>query len=104
MEAAGTPVPPGLRYVLMNSDTKALVAAIDGMLTWHGIGELLPGVTIPCLAWAGSADVMHDRIRDASAQISTATFVSLPRLDHEGACARADLIPPRIRQFLSGLE
>lgn len=103
MDAGGTPVPPGLRYVLMNNDTEALAAAIDGMLTWPGIGQLLPGITTPCLVWAGSADVMHDRIRDAAAQIPAATFVSLPGLNHEEAALRGDLILPHIRQFLAAV-
>ncbi len=104
MEASGPPVSAGLRYVLMNNDTEALVAAIDGMLIWPGAGDLLPNITIPCLVWAGSADAMHDRVRDAAAQIPTATFVSLPGLDHEQAAARRDLILPHIREFLAGVE
>jgi pimeloyl-ACP methyl ester carboxylesterase len=104
MDANGTPMSPGLRYMLMNNDTEALVAAIDGMLTWPGVGELLPKITIPCLVWAGSADVMHDRVRDAAAQIPGATFISLPGLDHDQAAARGDLILPHITEFLSNLR
>ena len=102
MDTAGTPVTPGLRYILMNNDTEALVAAIDGMLTWPGIGQLLPDVEVPCLVWAGSADAMHDRVRDAASRIPTARFISLPGLDHEQAAACSDLILPHIKSFLAG--
>jgi hypothetical protein len=104
MDAGGIPVPPGLRYMLMNNDTEALVAAIDGMLAWPGIEALLPHVTVSCLVWAGTADVMHDRIRDGAAQIPTADFVSLPDLDHQQADARSDLVLPCIREFLAKVE
>lgn len=104
MDAAGRPVPTGLRSMLMGNDTEALVAAIDGMLTWPGIGALLPHIAVPCLVWAGFADAMHDRVRDAAAQIPTATFVSLPGLDHEQAAARSDLILPHIMEFLAKVE
>lgn len=104
MNAGGIPVSPMLRQVLMNNDTEALVAAIDGMLTWPGVGALLPDVTVPCLVWAGSADVMCDRIRSGAAQIPGSTFVSLPGLDHQEAAACSDLILPSIQEFLAKFE
>ena len=104
MDAAGAPVTAGLRRILMNNDTEALVAAIDGMLTWPGVSGLLPEINIPCLVWAGSADAMYERVRDAAAQMPTSMFVSLPGLDHEQAAARADLILPHIRAFLASME
>ena len=100
MESSGRSLPAETREMLLNNDPAALVAAIDGMMTWPGAGEDLASISTPCLIWAGAADSLHDRAREAAGCMPSVTFVSVPGLDHNQAGARSDLVLPHIQKFL----
>jgi pimeloyl-ACP methyl ester carboxylesterase len=65
-----------------------------------GLDELLPQISMPCCLYAGEADDICAEAMAASERIPSATFFSLPGLDHCQTFCRADLVLPRVMPFL----
>ena len=86
------------RARMLANDVEALVAVgVDR----PGIEEILPGLTMPCLIYAGDADPIHPRAEAYVKLIPDATFVTLPGVDHWAGIYRSDLALPHIRAFLA---
>ena len=65
------------------------------------IADVLPGMKMPCLLFAGDADPRFAKVQQCAAQLSNATFFSLPGRDHIGGMVASALVVPRITAFLA---
>ena len=63
--------------------------------------EVLPNIKVPCLIFAGEADLRFQNIKESAALIPGVRFVSLPGLDHLQAMDRSDLVLPHVREFIA---
>jgi pimeloyl-ACP methyl ester carboxylesterase len=95
----GSHLTRAMRGRLQRSDLLAL-----GVMTQDrdSIADVLPGMKMPCLLFAGDADPRFARVQQCAAQLSNATFFSLPGRDHVGGLVAIDLVAPRITAFLVG--
>ena len=82
---------------LRTADLRAYLALLQDRTA---LDEFLPRMSMPCCLYAGAADDVCGHARAASELIPGAMFFSLPRLDHCQAFTRADLVLPRVMQFL----
>ncbi len=101
-KSMGYQYPPERRAQMLALDARALVASFQ---SWVGgvvpkAEEVLPGVTLPCLIFAGEADPWYPKARECANLMPNATFFSLPDIGHE-AFGRSDLVLPHIRKFLA---
>ena len=85
---------------MRNNDAKALLAVIQDR---PDMSNILLSMTMPCLLYAGGADDQCDLMERCTKELSNATFVSLPGLDHFEVIPRSDLVAPHIIQFLASL-
>ena len=104
LERASGPIPPIARKRLLENDPRALMAMTRVSHEWPGIGDILAGITIPCLIYAGEADPLYAGAKEGSTHIPTARFLSLPGLDHFGAFFASDLIIPHVKKFLAEVD
>ena len=82
------------------NDAKALLAVIQDR---PDMSSILSSMTMPCLLYTGSADDQYDLVVRCTKELSNATFVSLPGLDHFEVVPRSDLLAPQIVQFLEAV-
>ena len=79
---------------------EALIARRTKGLQSSGFAEILPGMTMPCLLFAGEDDPVCAENRACIRSMPNVTFFSLPGLGHADAFLRSDLVLPRVTQFL----
>jgi pimeloyl-ACP methyl ester carboxylesterase len=85
------------REELLANDFQALVAARGDEPSME---EILPGMTMPCLLYAGDRDAYCLGAQRCAQVIPHAIFVTLPGLDHGSAFHRAPLVVPHAMEFL----
>lgn len=80
------------------------VEALGALLTMHRCGyrDVLPGIDVPCLLYAGEMGAYPSAAR-AAALLPKARLVCLPRLNHCQVWARTDLALPLVEAFLDSL-
>ena len=61
--------------------------------------DVLPGLTLPCLLYAGDKDPFFPKAQASAQLIPGATFVPLPGLGHSEAFIRSDLVLPHFERF-----
>jgi pimeloyl-ACP methyl ester carboxylesterase len=83
---------------MRKNDAKALLAVMQDR---PDISNILPGMTMPCLLYAGSGDNRHELVERCAKEIANAAFVTLPGLDHLQVILRSDIVVPHVNQFLS---
>ena len=83
---------------LLENDVRALIACQQDR---PDIDDMLPGITTPCLLYAGDADPIYEGVKKGASHIPNATFLGLPCLDHLQGSARSDLVLPHVREFLA---
>jgi pimeloyl-ACP methyl ester carboxylesterase len=88
------------RQQLLTNDFQALAAARGDEPSME---EILPGMTMPCMLYAGDRDAYHPGAKECARIIPHATFVTLPGLDHGSAFNKARLVVPHITEFLGTL-
>jgi len=95
-------ITPQLRARLRANDLEALIALVskDWMLSLEGV---LPTMTMPCLLFAGEADLYYPGAKRCADSMPNATFVSFPNLGHMDTLFRSDLVIPYIKKFLAGV-
>lgn len=89
--------PDGLAR-MRNNDARALLAVIQDR---PDISDVLPGMTMPCLLYAGSEDDQYELIARCAEELSNVTLVSLPGLNHFNIIPRSDLVVPYVKEFLA---
>ena len=87
---------PEVRAQLLASDTQALAAAAQDRPSME---DALPGLTLPCLLYAGDKDPYFPKAQASARLIPGATFVPLPGLGHAEAFIRSDLVLPHFERF-----
>jgi pimeloyl-ACP methyl ester carboxylesterase len=103
-EKMGGPMTPAQRQRELAADPRALLAWQDASESW-GVGlELLPGINIPCLVYAGDNDPEFPKAKLAAGRLPQGTFVPLPSLTHIQALAHSEAILPQVKTFLNGLS
>jgi len=92
--------PPDALARMRKNDPEALLALIQDRAD---IADILQGMTMPCLLYAGGEDDQCDLMARCTKELSNATFVSFPGLDHFGVIPRSDLVAPHVIQFLGSI-
>jgi pimeloyl-ACP methyl ester carboxylesterase len=90
-------IPPAIREDFLANDFRALAAAQQDE---PSLEDVLPGMTMPCLLYAGDADPYHAGVQKCTQLIPNARFVSLHGLDHGTAFREAKLVLPHVTSFL----
>ena len=98
-EAAGQPLPLKHKARLLANDPQALTSALQGIRT-SNTEDIVPTIALPCLVYAGEADPNCTGARNSAEQMTNATFISFPGLDHAHAFVRSDLVLPHATKFL----
>ena len=99
VEAAFGTMWPGYMSRNLSADFHAYLAVAQDR---PSIEHILPGMSMPCLLYAGDADPLHSGAEQASKRIPQAIFVSLPSLGHAAVMIRSDLVVPQVVPFLCG--
>ena len=102
IEAQQGPMDPVRRASQLENDPEALIASVSGMTDSIGLEDVLPEMTMPCLICVGDEDGNHDQAMEAVKFMPHASFLSMPRLNHQQSSRRSDLLLPHILKFLSG--
>jgi pimeloyl-ACP methyl ester carboxylesterase len=93
----GAELPETLRARLLANDVEALEACrVDSL----GYADLLPGMTMPCLVYAGSADSIYPVVEATVAEMPNVTFFTVSGLGHVEALLRSELVLPKAMDFL----
>jgi len=101
-EANEGPMEAGRKERLLENDPEALIAATLAPRGTDGVGELLPGLDLPCLLYCGDADGFFPGSKASAQAIPGAVFVSLPGLNHGEASRAGELVVPHVSEFLKG--
>jgi len=91
--------PPHRERLLVN-DAAALIAC-GPQRPIEGFSDVVHSIAVPTFLYAGSADPVHDAVRQTASEIAGAQFVSLPGLGHVAANERSDLLLPHVEPFLA---
>jgi len=91
---------PEAQERLRKNDPQALIAMIQDR---PDMSNILPGMKLPCLLYAGGADSQHDSVERCARELSKAAFVSFPGFDHIEIIPRSDLVVPPIIEFLASI-
>lgn len=94
-------IPSGYATRLRDADHEAFAAA---MVNEPSMEDILPGLSIPCLLYAGDADATHSPAQLAAQQMPSAQFLSLPSLNHMPAFYQSNKVIPDVLEFLRGVE
>ena len=89
------------RRQLLANDHKSIIAATLALKNRPDLSHVLPTMTMPCLVYAGDADGLHAGAEECAKHIPSATWISLPGLDHGEVMDRSDLVLPFVTEFLS---
>jgi len=100
----GSKMTPGLRARLMASDPEAIVALMSSQDFTRSLEDVLPTIRIPCLVYAGEADLSYSGAKECVKSMGNATFVSLPSLDHGEAIYQSNVVLPYITKFLAKIS
>ncbi|MFQ5933965.1 MAG: alpha/beta fold hydrolase [Dehalococcoidia bacterium] len=102
-EAEGLPMTQETRARLLANDAQALYAIVANDLPDRS--HVLPTMSMPCLVYCGDADELYPGAQECAKHMPTsATFVSLPGLNHMEALVRSDLVLPHATEFLSRIK
>ncbi len=80
-----------------DNDFRALAAALQDR---PSLEDILPGMTMPCLLYAGELDGGFPQIEACVGQLPKGSFVPIPGVNHPQAFYRADLVLPHAIKFL----
>ena len=93
----GCALPDALRGRLLENDAAALEAcSTDGL----GFFDVLGGMTMPVLLYAGTADPIFPLVEETAAEIPGALLHAFPEFGHSDLLLRFDLAWPVVRAFL----
>lgn len=82
-------------------DWRVMDALCTGITGWPSVEGLLASCSIPCFLYAGAFDPFSSGARRAAGEMRSASFVSIPGLDHSGAFDHSSILLPHVKQFLS---
>jgi pimeloyl-ACP methyl ester carboxylesterase len=82
------------------NDWRAMDAALRGG-NWPSAEAVLAGCSTPCLLYAGVLDPFSSGARRCAGVMPSASFVSIPGLDHSGTFDASTTVLPHVKRFLS---
>jgi pimeloyl-ACP methyl ester carboxylesterase len=97
----GLKLKPDYRAAVLANDPFALLAVTQSLSTWHGAEDILRLIPVPCLVYAGEADIFHPGAKKGAAAMPDARFFSLPGLNHVQAYQSSALVLPHVKKFLT---
>ncbi len=100
-QRAGETTPEPYRSWVMENDTEALAAHSLAIGEMTGFADSLATASLPCLMFAGSEGIAHDRVKEAAGEMPNATFVSVPDLDGMLLPGHSDVALPHVTEFLT---
>jgi len=76
------------------------------MMEWppFEMERLVDGLRVPALLFTGEADERNMLTKEFAGNLPNAKFFSLPGLNHDQAFLRKELVLPRVKEFLSGVQ
>ncbi|MGD0805639.1 MAG: alpha/beta hydrolase [Candidatus Bathyarchaeia archaeon] len=100
MEKAG-PLTESWKQQLRETDWPAIDACFRNLDNWSLADDVLAGFSTPCLLYAGSRDPWSSGARRCAGVMPSASFVSIPGLDHSDTFDASSLVLPHVKRFLS---
>jgi pimeloyl-ACP methyl ester carboxylesterase len=92
---------PERRADLVANDLDA-VAALFSASHWRGsLEDVLPGMVMPCLIFAGEDDPLYVGAKECVRSMPSARFISLPGLGHSEVLLKSKDLLPHITKFLA---
>lgn len=99
-ESQSGPMDTQRKARLLTNDPEALIAATQAIYDAPSLEDVLPSMMMPCLVFTGEADGYYASAQKCIKSMPTATFFSLPGLNHGEAFERSDLVLPHVTKFL----
>ncbi|MBX3497869.1 MAG: alpha/beta fold hydrolase [Alphaproteobacteria bacterium] len=90
-------LPADFQNYLLSSDTKAWVASLQ--LPRESLENALPGISTPCLLYAGDKDGLYAQAQKAASQMPNASFVGVSGA-HVPAFLDSAAVLPHVLKFL----
>jgi pimeloyl-ACP methyl ester carboxylesterase len=100
-KASGSKMTPERRASLAANDLDAIVALFSASHWRASLEDALPNMTMPCLIFAGGADLYHSGAKKCAESIPSAHFISLPNVGHFGVLSQSQVLLPQITRFLT---
>jgi pimeloyl-ACP methyl ester carboxylesterase len=100
-EKSGTVMDEPWKQRWRGVDWRAVDAACKGIIGWPSVEDTLASCSKPCLLYAGTLDPFSFGARRGAGEMRSATFVSIPGLDHSGAFDYSSSVLPHVKRFLS---
>jgi pimeloyl-ACP methyl ester carboxylesterase len=100
-EAIGEPISGDFKKLVLANDLIALTALAQSPACME---DALACMNMPSLLLAGTSDCLYPRIRKCVAALPNGRFEPLDGLNHVQAFLRADLVVPRIKEFLKAVD
>ena len=99
----------GVRDEVMNRryrelDWHAASAAFENIEGWPSIEGLLAGCSKPCLFYVGDLDPFHSGAKQGAGMMRSASFVSIPGLDHLGVSYNSGVVVPHVKCFFAEMS
>ncbi len=86
--------------MILDQDPQCVAAAARGMVSRPDARPILPSLTIPVLAVAGTEDGAYDGTKAIAEAIPNAQFVEIPEAGHFCNLERPELVTATLRAFL----
>ena len=103
--AAAAWAPLERRQRFLQNDAEALIASMEAARDWTGLGEKVTDLSMPSLFYVGEEDpLMLPGIQSCAQQVSRATLVVLPGMDHSDAYERSEVVLPHLANFLESIS
>lgn len=100
-QMVGEEIDPRLKRLMAANDLVALAALVQPRIDQR---QVLQGLDVPCLIFAGTKDTRYPSLTECAQRHACATFFSLPGLNHIQTIMRSDLVVPRALAFLAQFE
>jgi pimeloyl-ACP methyl ester carboxylesterase len=86
------------------NDWVAIDAGFRGAAGWFLTDDVLVGCSTPCFLYAGSLDPWFSGARRCAGVMRSASFMSVPGLEHGDTFDASASVLPRVKRFLSGVS
>jgi pimeloyl-ACP methyl ester carboxylesterase len=90
-----------VEQMILDQDPQSVAAAARGMITRLDSRPILPSLTVPVLAVAGTEDGAYNDTKAIAEAIPNAKFIEIPQAGHFCNLERPELVTATIRKFLT---
>ena len=85
----------------LNNDLEALRTLTQDRVS---NADVLPSMTMPCMLYVGEADPRFALVKQCAAEMPNVNYFSVPEGDHVGTAMRLDVVMPKVKSFLAGIQ